>query len=380
LLFVALVLHMAGAWAGTQHLITIDDPAGDDFGSGTLIYPQRADFQAGDLDILQLQISRDKEGFWFKATFRNPIRDPATVPHAMTGPESLASFARKGFYQFNIDFYVDTDRIRGSGNTFTLPGRQVRIDQDFAWERAVILTPRPELMRQQLLDALNEQFPDGTNKLNETRLDQSIIFPTRIRVHGKTISCFVPAGFFSGSDGSDWAVTAFVTGAMTTIPADFSFSPATKAPLDRIELGVMQPEAGRPRNTFGYSGAVTSPVVDLLGGSAGQQVRQLEIMAGLTGVSWGMHGSSDVLPSSTGASGVSAVASPAALTNDTIGKLFRPEHHEAANPVAPGAANSGAVPDKSVAKRLEELQQLFEQKLIDESEYKQQRLRILNEL
>jgi hypothetical protein len=43
-------------------------------------------------------------------------------------------------------------------------------------------------------------------------------------------------------------------------------------------------------------------------------------------------------------------------------------------PVAPPPASSG------IAKRLQTLQQLFNEKLIDEVEYKQQRLRILNEL
>ena len=79
------------------------------------------------------------------------------------------------------------------------------------------------------------------------------IFPTRIRVRGKSISFFVPAGFFAGSDGTDWAVTALVTGAMTTIPADLSLFPSAKTPLERLQLGVMQPVAGHPRDTFGYT-------------------------------------------------------------------------------------------------------------------------------
>ena len=125
LLFVALILPMLNAWAGLQPLVTISDPSGDDRGDGTLIYPQRADFKPGDLDLLQLKISRDDEGFWFDAMFRNPIRDPGSS-HEAVSSESLANFARKGFYQFNLDIYVDTDRVKGSGNTFTLPGVMCR--------------------------------------------------------------------------------------------------------------------------------------------------------------------------------------------------------------------------------------------------------------
>lgn len=367
---------MLTAWAGQQPLVTISDPPGDDYGAGTLIYPQRADFQAGDLDLLQLKISRDEEGYWFEAMFKNPIRDPAGVPTAV-GSESLANFARKGFYQFNLDVYVDTDRVKGSGNTFTLPGRQVRIDPEYAWERVVILTPRPELMRRQLLDAMTEQYPDRTVAEIETSVDQAMFFPTRIRVHDKTIAFFVPSGFFAGSDGTDWAVIALVTGAITTIPADLSLFPSTRKPLDRLQLGVMQPAPGRPKDTFGYSGAIPSPVVDMLGVSAEQQVRQLAAKNDLTGVSWGAHAVNDTRPMSPAASSapVTAAGSTASTPVVPVGKLLQPE-----SPVADKPAEASPAADPSIARRLQTLQQLFDQKLIDETEYKQQRQRILKEL
>jgi hypothetical protein len=348
------------AQADTQLLATVSDPAGDDFGAGTLIYPQRSDFQAGDLDILQMQIRRDKEGFWFEATFKNPIHDPRDVFNTV-GADSLADFARKGFYQFNIDVYIDTDRVHGSGNTFTLPGRHVSIDPDYAWEKAVILTPRPELMRQQLLGAAAEQFP-GRKDIQAT-IDRSIFFPTRIQVRGKSIVFFVPASFFSGSDATDWAVTALVTGASATIPADLTLLQTAKPPLERIQLGVMQPAEGYPKNTFGYSGVQPNPVVDLLGGSAEQQRRELAAMKALTGVAWGEH--------------AAAVSTGAATPVDAIGGLFQ---EVAAVQAASSAAEAASVSDRSIAKRLQTLQQLYDQKLIDEAEYKRQKQRILDEL
>ncbi len=361
--FLAAVMTLCAmsAQADTQPLATISDPAGDDFGAGTLIYPQRPDFQAGDLDILQMQIRRDKEGFWFEAAFKNPIHNPRDVFNTV-GADSLADFARKGFYQFNIDVYIDTDRIRGSGNTFTLPGRHVSIDPDYAWEKAVILTPRPELMHQQLLSAAAEQFP-GRKDIQAT-IDRAIFFPTRIQVRGKSIAFFVPASFFSGSDGADWAVTSLVTGASATIPADLTLLQTTKPPLERIQLGVMQPAEGHPRNTFGYSGVQPSPVVDLLGGSAEQQSRELAAMNALTGVAWGGH--------------ATAASTGAATPVDAIDGLFRQE--AAAVQAASSAAEAAPLSDRSIAKRLQTLQQLYDQKLIDEAEYKRQKQRILDEL
>jgi hypothetical protein len=358
------------AWAARQPLITIIDPPGDDFGAGTLVYPQRSDFHPGDLDLLQLKLTRDEEGFWFEATFKNTIRDPAGLPNSV-GAESLENFARKGFYQFNIDVYVDTDREPDSGNTFTLPGRHVQIDPAYAWEKAVILTPRPELMRQQLLAALAEQYPARTHDETVASVDSSIFFPTQIRVRGKSIAFFVPATFFSGSDGTDWAITAFVTGALTTIPVDLSVFPSTKKPLERIQLGVMQTAPGKHADTFGYNGAVQGPVVDVLGTSTEQQVRQLGTNRGLTGISWGKHAIDDVLPMVAAASSPVTVPTPAASPRVApIGELLQPEN----------SANDKPATGQSIASRLQTLQQLYDQKLIDESEYKQQRQRILKEL
>ena len=383
LLFIALLLPMLSAAAGQQPLVTIIDPPGDDRGGGTLVYPRRADFQAGDLDLLQLKISRDEEGFWFKAMFKNTIRDPASVINGVSA-ESLASFARKGFYQFNLDIYVDTDRVLGSGNTITAPGRQVKIAPAYAWEKAVILTPRPELMRQQLLAAMAEQFPDRTSAETEASVDQSMFFPTRIQVRGRSISFFVPAVFFAGSDGTDWAVTALVTGAITTIPSDLTLFPSAKTPLERLQLGVMQPVAGHPRDTFGYRGAVPSPVVDMLDATPEQQMRQLASRDHLTGISWGPHAGDDMHASvATGDAqreeqkpAVSVIAKPVV----PIADLLQPEDPVIAKPMEAVPAQPIPAKDPSIAQRLQTLQQLFDQKLIDEDDFKQQKQRILNDL
>lgn len=151
----ALAAAALTATAAQRVVATINDPAGDDDGDGSLVYPQRSDFRPGDLDLVSLRISRGDDTYDFEVTLRNAVRDPASVP-ADSGSETLADFARRGFYAFNLDIYVDLDRIAGSGNTFTLPGRKAVIDPAFAWERAIVLTPRPELMRQQLIDAIVE--------------------------------------------------------------------------------------------------------------------------------------------------------------------------------------------------------------------------------
>lgn len=429
-LFFFLLMAVLTVQAATQAIVTLTDASGDDHGDGRLVYPQQGGYESGDLDLQTLKISRDEQGFWFEATFQNQIRNPADAT-GLVGSESLAEFARKGFYQFNLDIYIDTDRIKGSGNTFTLPGRHVRIDPAYAWERAVILSPRPEAIRAQLLDVLTRQFPDHTAKEVEAGIDQTIFFPTQTRVSGRTIAFLVPASFIGSSDGTDWAITAFVTAAQRASELKLSWGDGGKTSLDDLTLGVMQPQPGQPREAVGYGLETSkpSPIFDLLTRSAAQQKALLSSGAPLTGVSWGWHAENDAV-SGANASRVTAATAPIAdqaeqsngrksfLSNPLkyLGGMFRqepqagaavvavpaqtlldPKHASgkptaAANPaatpatppvapvMAPAAVPTVTVPGSNIAKRLQALQQLFNEKVIDETEYKQQRQRILGEL
>lgn len=453
LLFFALLFQALSAWAAERHIATLTDPTGDDNGDGTLVYPQRSDFQPGDLDLTSLRISRDGDAYRFAASFRNPIRDPATVAGDF-GAEPMANFARLGFYSFNLDIYIDQDRLHGSGNTLSLPGRKVRLDEANAWEKAIILTPRPELMRQQLIDTLVESERGRSRADVTASVDRSIHFVTRARVQARTVTFDVPASFLAGGrPDTEWAITAFVTGAKTRIEADVSIFGATGSPLERLQLGVMQPTSGRPRDTFGYSGdRVPSPVVDLLSSTPQQAILAANspLLAAPLSAAAATAGSGaaaitrapaaaaaqvpaaaaerspgteadqggnilsrswdtvrrwfrgDRAPATTaampapaaaaaGAAAGAASASPAApaapapasaattapvpasTTPQPMQRLLQPE---AAPPPAPAAAPARP----SIAERLKTLKELFDQKLIDEAEYKQQRLRILNEL
>jgi hypothetical protein len=356
-LFLGLVFSVTTAWAAERPVATLDDPAGDDQGNGALIYPQRADFEPGDLDLRSLRIVRADDAYRIEATFRNPIRDPASVAGDV-GPESLATFARRGFYAFNLDIYLDQDRVRGSGNSYTLPGRHVSIDESHAWEKAIILTPRPELMRQQLIDAVSDsegaRSPDEVTK----RIDGSILFPTQVRVRGRTVSFTVPAAFLAGGrPDTDWSITAFVTGAKTVIEADLDALLSSGAALERLPLGVMQPKPGRPRDTVGYSGAVApTPVVDLLAPAPLQQP-ELLAAATLVGVTWAASGATVAAGTSKPVTRLTSAPSP---------------------PVT--APKPTSVQRGDLAERLSTLNGLRAQGLVSEEEYQELRRKILSEL
>lgn len=432
---VLLLLATNAAGSSPHQLVSLSDPVGDDFGAGNLVYPQRHDFQPGDLDLKEFSIRRDDEGFWFEAEFKNPIRSPALAT-AGVGPESLAEFARRGFYTFNIDVYIDTDRIRGSGNLFTLPGRGARIDPGYAWDRMVLLTPRPEFIRGKLLDVLAKQYPDRSLRDAESSIDQSIYFAQRVRVRGKTIAFFVPASFFGGSSGEDWAITTLVTGAKIVNEAGIRLFPSQKTPLEELDMGVMQPRPGRPRDTFGYETARgDSPIVDALMPTEAQQVVQLGGSEPLRGLSWGMHAVDEAAQAGRyeGARSQAMARRTTSTAQDDesllqgawnsllglfggsggrqgtgvhsgggtpapLGSFLDPagagsqgggmKHEQTGTPASSYGSPSRRLPGESdapppkppLAVRLRTLQQLFDDKLIDEAEFQRQKQRILADL
>lgn len=272
----ALLLPLA-ALAQTQALISVEDPEGDDNGDGSLVYPRDNAFVRGDLDLRSLRVVPEGADLRVEATFRNAIRHPSTVISPGMGSESLAVFSRNGFFSFNLDIYIDTDRIAGSGNTVTLPGRRATIAPAHAWEKAIVLTPRPELMKREFINALRETSSANVADVVAT-VDKSVFFPTQVRVQGRTVSFVVPASFLSPQAVSGASITALVTQAQLAIDANLNAvlgSPST--PRERFPLGVAQPDVGQPQFVMGYLSAPqpATSVVDLLSPDPAQQGLQL---------------------------------------------------------------------------------------------------------
>ena len=202
-LWVAGLLLAAPAVAGPQELFSLDDVRGDDDGNGSLIYPNRDDMHKGDLDLVRLSAEQRPDGVWFVAEMSHSIVNPA---------------ARNGFYTFNIDIYVDTDRVGGSGQTATVPGRRVTVDRQFAWEKCIVLTPRPDTARTMLQMYVDNVFEADLRarqgKVSKTevqdlqgraeaRVDELFFFPSKVRVAGRRIEFLVPTDLL-GEVPSRW--------------------------------------------------------------------------------------------------------------------------------------------------------------------------------
>jgi hypothetical protein len=261
-------------------LFTLEDPRGDDFGDGTLRYPLRPDMQPGNLDLLRLEAYAEEGGTRFEATFARQIPVPEMGRTVDVAGGTLASVARNGFYTFNLDLYVDTDGIPGSGRTETLPGRGVMLSSLHAWDKVVVLSPRPfdardalrTLWRNEAYEARvkNQTLPPSTEAIQaiegqvETALNERAFFPTRVRVVGRRVEFFVPQAFFGGLAKKNWGYAAAVTGAVLDQRVDLPsmFGGRSSSDSGMMVMGVA---SGPQTDRFGgtWSGLGQPPVVDL---------------------------------------------------------------------------------------------------------------------
>jgi hypothetical protein len=221
-------LSAAPARAGdSRSIFVLTDPRGDDHGDGKLVYPRRDDLRPGDLDLVSLEARALPSGTEFEARFARPIQ-PTARRTIDIGGGSLDDIARYNFYTFNLDIYIDTDRVAGSGSVVTLPGRKAEVDPANAWEKAICLTPRPNEARVALKRLLT-RFASRDRKARGERIDTAqakeievqidhdtdsrVSFPTRIHVFGPTIRFFVPASFLGGIAKPTWSYVVAVSGA-----------------------------------------------------------------------------------------------------------------------------------------------------------------------
>ncbi len=267
-------------FARDKSIFSLADPRGDDHGDGTLEYPVAATFlEPGDLDLVRFAAYPAKGGTMFEATFAKPIKVARrqTIDNVGT---SLGSIARFGIYNLNVDVYVDTDRVPGSGQRFALPGRKAGIAADSAWERAVVLTPRPYEARSQLRRILTkhakEELRDTQARVDPEDVDRTkraiasdvaslVYFPTDIRIAGRTVKFFVPADFLGGEARSDWSYVVAVTGCDLYSSLDIAGKIGLGPDEDRLLVLPVGP--GRSSERLGSERDYTSmlpPIMDLV--------------------------------------------------------------------------------------------------------------------
>ena len=380
-MFALLSTGLSGPAAG-QEIFRLDDPRGDDFGAGDLVYPNRNDFEPGSLDLEFLSARVESDGTWFTARMARPIRSPKGRV-TQIGGEPLDNLARNGFYTFNIDIYIDTDRVAHSGSTETLPGRSVNVHHASAWEKAVILTPRPQVARAWYEMHLTEveetalraakgrvdrdDLADIERRVTE-HIAERFFFPDRVRVRGREIEFFVPNEFLGEPARADWGYTVLVTGADAEQAGKvLNISPGS------FSLMVMQVGRGRATDRWGIinQGDINQPpVIDVL---APTVEAQRQALADYDVVAPRLAAVPGVSPD-----GSESVAGVPPRTAD------KPPATRAPAIVQPGAAPAATPAEqparRTIPARLRTLNELREQGLVTEEEYQRLRRKILSEI
>lgn len=288
----------AGLATAGDRIFTLKDARGDDDGDGSFLYPETADLERGDLDITRLRATRAAGGTEFEATFARRVKQPERRP--TEGYQLLTDLARYGFFNLNVDIYIDIDRRSGSGRVATLPGRLAEVHPDFAWEKAICLTPRPDtsralLRRIMVADAKREiKAEKGTVRRADVDVAKEqiaidvaddVFFPERIRVAGSTIRFFVPDTFLGGTARADWAYTVAVSGTDLMVNLQTADVSAGIVGLKSGGLMILPITSGGSRYTFGSREPdveMLPPLADLIvpdGASQEQILRSFDVLA-----------------------------------------------------------------------------------------------------
>jgi len=376
---VAALLGLAGGPAVAEPLFSLEDLKGDDVGNGSLIYPNRDDMEPGDLDLVRVSAEQRSDGVWFVVEMAQAIRSPVGRVTEL-GQTPIERLARGGFYTFNVDIYVDTDRIAGAGETVTVPGRAVAVDRSFAWEKAIVLTPRPDIARTMMQMNFDEQFEaelraekGRTSKedlkdvegRSEKKVNDLYYFPTRVRVSGRQVEFHVPTEFLGGVPDKSWAYTVVVTGAdieQTGRPGNITPRRPTMMTMS-VARGVRWSQWGIRSD----ADEATPPVIDILASDPDVQptvLADFDVVAGRLAAVPGLAPDGNVAVAATGKP----------LTMEQAARIDSAAGGSTAAPAA------GAAERRTVPARLRTLNQLLEDGLITQAEFNELRRKILAEL
>ena len=104
-------------------VLTIDDPAGEDYGVGKYTYPTDPEYERGPFDLKRLRITQEGRDLVFKIDLHSPIANPWNSPTGL----SLQTF----------DIYIDQDPGQGTGRRKLLEGRNASLPKAHGWEIAL---------------------------------------------------------------------------------------------------------------------------------------------------------------------------------------------------------------------------------------------------
>jgi carbohydrate-binding DOMON domain-containing protein len=171
-----LALCLAASSPALAQSLVIVDPAGDDKGPGTYVYPADPVHVAGAFDLTRFEMTPGEDHVEFAVTVASDI----------TNPWRLA-------YGFSLQFPIVFIAAAEEGHQEAIPGMNVSFDM-LGWDKAVLMSPQePSFIRREI----GSKAP---------ALADALVVPSRIRAEGRTITARVPRSALPAADPAEWAV------------------------------------------------------------------------------------------------------------------------------------------------------------------------------
>jgi carbohydrate-binding DOMON domain-containing protein len=226
----ACCVALALAGAATAQRVVFADPAGDDFGPGTYVYPTDAVYVPGSFDLTSASLEiAGAQG---------------RVEIVLAAPLADAWGTGKGFALQMVFIFIDTDHREGSGFTKVLRGLNVEFAPPDAWDRVVVLSPQPTARLRAEIESKAEAMKDA------------VVLPTRIEGSGHAIVAVFDAAALGGGDPASW-------GYQVVVQSNNQFPESDELLTRRVN-----DYAGQHRFGGGSDGMCDPQVIDLLAGAA----------------------------------------------------------------------------------------------------------------
>lgn len=109
---------------------TWKDPAGDDDGPGSYVYPTDQVYKGGSFDLRQVLLVERKNKYQLRLTFNATLENPWNM--------------EGGFSVQMAQVYLDLDGKGGKGARVALPGMNANFEEGHGWEHCIIVSPQPQ--------------------------------------------------------------------------------------------------------------------------------------------------------------------------------------------------------------------------------------------
>jgi len=116
------------AFAARAQEVVFKDPTGDDDGPGKYLYPTDKVYKPGSFDLTELRVTQKGDKVTFAVSVNSDLEDPWAMP-------APAAFSVQMAFVF-----LKTGK---GGFTKGVPGLNVQLAADGAWNKVVILSPQP---------------------------------------------------------------------------------------------------------------------------------------------------------------------------------------------------------------------------------------------